>query len=280
MKQSHILAGVGVAMLVLFYVTSVQREGFDTSRGQFIKATGGDDSVWFQPAGTNDKYPLSSCTLCGSENFCDSIVMKPLSVTNALTTKSLFTCSMLSAPSAPPPAAAAVFALPPLPAGFALPPLPAAGATGAAPSRLSTVLADIAYLKSLGIPDDGTSANEAMRRALAEKASLEGGTPARSAAPTPTPSSNTSTAGRTDWSGYISSLGTAEDLQKSLTDRAKSTYGSFLSVIASGIAKFGIVVIVGASIVVGVLVVWSMWNAFIGRSTTPAVPMVGAPLMR
>ena len=273
MKQSHILAGVGVAMLVLFYVTSVQREGFDTSRGQFIKATGGDDSVWFQPAGTNDKYPLSSCTLCGSENFCDSIVMKPLSVTNALTTKSLFTCSMLSAPSAPPPAAAA---------GAAATTTGAAATTtgAAAPSRLSTVLADIAYLKSLGIPDDGTSANEAMRRALAEKASLEGGTPARSAAPTPTPSSNTSTAGRTDLSGYISSLGTAEDLQKSLTDRAKSTYGSFLSVIASGIAKFGIVVIVGASIVVGVLVVWSMWNAFIGRSTTPAVPMVGAPLMR
>ena len=118
-----------------------------------------------------------------------------------------------------------------------------------------------------------------MRRALAEKASLGGGSPARAAAPTPTPSSNTSTAGRTDLSSYISRIGTAEDLQKSLTDRAKSTYGSFLSVIASGIAKFGIVVIVGASIVVGVLVVWSMWNAFVGRSTTPAVP-IGAPLMR
>jgi len=265
MKQSHILAGVGVAMLVLFYVTSVQREGFFfTSRGQFIKATGGDDSVWFQPAGTNDKYPLSSCTLCEPEypNFCGSIVMKPLSVTNALTTKSLFTCSMLSAPSAPPPPAAAT-------------------TTGAAaPSRLSTVLADIAYLKSLGLPDDGTSSNETMNSLVAERRALSDGQSATAAAPTPTPSSNTSTAGRTDLSGYISSLGTAEDLQKSLTDRAKSTYGSFLSVIASGIAKFGIVVIVGASIVVGVLVVWSMWNAFIGRSTTPAVPMVGAPLMR
>ena len=301
MKQSHILAGVGVAMLVLFYVTSVQREGFDTSRGQFIKAIGGDDSVWFQPTGTNDKYPLSSCTLCGSENFCDSIVMKPLSVANALSTKSLFTCSMLSAPPAGATGAGATGAG----AGGA-----GAGATGAGSACSATMLenhdavgGDISRVSASSASEcsslccqnssckkytffrgncflkDATSTAFTTFPGAVAGAVTKSETTAASAPPTPTPSSNTSTAGRTDLSSYISRIGTAEDLQKSLTDRAKSTYGSFLSVIASGIAKFGIVVIVGASIVVGVLVVWSMWNAFVGRSTTPAVP-IGAPLMR
>jgi len=233
MKQSHILAGVGVAMLVLFYVTSVQREGFGSCSPGAAKTSsvvdGGDLATSYGVASASD------CgTMCCSNASCNGYTYntnnKNCHLKSGAVTESagpgVFTSAIVTR----------TFALPPLPAGFALPPLPAAGAAAT--------------------------------------------TTGAAAPPTPTPSSNTSTAGRTDLSGYISSLGTAEDLQKSLTDRAKSTYGSFLSVIASGIAKFGIVVIVGASIVVGVLVVWSMWNAFIGRSTTPAVPMVGAPLMR
>jgi hypothetical protein len=67
-------------------------------------------------------------------------------------------------------------------------------------------------------------------------------------------------------------------------DTAQSTYSSFGSVITSSISKFGLVLVVGASIVIGVLVVWSLWNIFIGRSasaTPPALaPMVGAPPAR
>ena len=268
MKQSHILAGVGVAMLVLFYVTSVQREGFASCSPGAAKTSsvvdGGDLATIPGVANASD-CGTRCCQNASCNGYTYHTQNKNCHLKSGAVTES---------------AGPGVFTSAIVTRTFASPPLPAAGAVGAAPSRLSTVLADIAYLKSLGLPDDGTSSNETMKRLVAERRALSGGQSATAAAPTPTPSSNTSTAGRTDLSGYISSLGTAEDLQKSLTDRAKSTYGSFLSVIASGIAKFGIVVIVGASIVVGVLVVWSMWNAFIGRSTTPAVPMVGAPLMR
>jgi len=226
MKQSHILAGVGVAMLVLFYVTSVQREGFGSCSPGAAKTSsvvdGGDLATI--PAVAN----ASDCgTRCCENASC-----------NGYTYHTQNKNCHLKSGAVTETAGPGVFTSAVVSRTFALPPLPAAASGAAATTTGPT------------------------------------------APPTPTPSSNTSTAGRTDLSGYISSLGTAEDLQKSLTDRAKSTYGSFLSVIASGIAKFGIVVIVGASIVVGVLVVWSMWNAFIGRSTTPAVPMVGAPLMR
>jgi len=254
MKQSHILAGVGVAMLVLFYVTSVQREGFGSCSPGAAKTSsvvdGGDLATSYGVASASD------CgTMCCSNASCNGYTYntnnKNCHLKSGAVTESagpgVFTSAIVTR----------TFASPPLPAGFALPPLPAAGAAATTTGAAATTTGAAASTTGAAATTTGPAAP-----------------------PTPTPSSNTSTAVRTDLSGYISSLGTAEDLQKSLTDRAKSTYGSFLSVIASGIAKFGIVVIVGASIVVGVLVVWSMWNAFIGRSTTPAVPMVGAPLMR
>jgi hypothetical protein len=268
MKQSHILAGVGVAMLVLFYVTSVQREGFGSCSPGAAKTSsvvdGGDLATI--PA-------VASASDCGTK-CCENASCN--GYTYHTTNKNCHLKSGAVTESAGP----GVFTSAIVTRTFASAPLPAAGATGAAPSRLSTVLANIAYLKSLGIPDDGTSANEAMRMALAEKASLGGGTPARSAAPTPTPSSNTSTAGRTDWSDYISKIATVDELKDSLTNTAKSTYGSFWSTIASGIAKFGIVVIVGASIVVGVLIVWSIWRVFLGDSSSSPSQLTGPSLVR
>ena len=71
---------------------------------------------------------------------------------------------------------------------------------------------------------------------------------------------------------------------KSVGDTATSTYNSFGAVISSGIAKFGLVLVVGASIVIGVIVVWALWNTFIGRPATAAppglAPMIGAPPAR
>ena len=226
MKQSHILAGVGVAMLVLFYVTSVQREGFASCSPGAAKTSsvvdGGDLATIPGVANASD-CGTRCCQNASCNGYTYHTQNKNCHLKSGAVTESagpgVFTSAIVSRT-------------------FALPPLPAAAAGAAAT------------------------------------------TTGPAAPPTPTPSSNTSTAGRTDLSGYISKIATVDELKDSLASTAKSTYGSFLSVIASGIAKFGIVVIVGASIVVGVLVVWSMWNAFIGRSTTPAVPMVGAPLMR
>ena len=181
MKQSHILAGVGVAMLVFFYVTSVQREGVENP-----------------------------------------------------------------------------------------------------PRSLETVRKEIKDLKSTGVKDDGTSTNPKMRKLIAEEIALmrEASKADNKTSPSATPSSSTSTAAKTDLSGYIAKFGTAEELRKSLTDKAKSTYGSFLSVIASGIAKFGITVIVGASIVVGVLIVWSIWRVFVGVPSTYPSQLTGPSLVR
>ena len=240
MKQSHILAGVGVAMLVLFYVTSVQREGFASCSPGAAKTSsvvdGGDLATIPGVANASD-CGTRCCQNASCNGYTYHTQNKNCHLKSGAVTESagpgVFTSAIVTR----------TFASPPLPAGFALPPLPAAGAAATTTGAAAT-------------------------------------TTGPAAPPTPTPSSNTSTAGRTDLSGYISKIATVDELKDSLASTAKSTYGSFLSVIASGIAKFGIVVIVGASIVVGVLVVWSMWNAFIGRSTTPAVPMVGAPLMR
>jgi hypothetical protein len=57
-----------------------------------------------------------------------------------------------------------------------------------------------------------------------------------------------------------------------------------MSVIFSGIAKFGLVLVVGASIVIGVIVIWAVWNTFIGKPASAAppslAPMIGAPAAR
>jgi len=231
MKQSHILAGVGVAMLVLFYVTSVQREGFASCSPGAAKTSsvvdGGDLATIPGVANASD-CGTRCCQNASCNGYTYHTQNKNCHLKSGAVTES---------------AGPGVFTSAIVTRTFALPPLPAAGAAATTTGAAAT-------------------------------------TTGPAAPPTPTPSSNTSTAGRTDLSGYISKIATVDELKDSLASTAKSTYGSFLSVIASGIAKFGIVVIVGASIVVGVLVVWSMWNAFIGRSTTPAVPMVGAPLMR
>jgi hypothetical protein len=93
-----------------------------------------------------------------------------------------------------------------------------------------------------------------------------------------------STAAQSAFDSLLGKTPTLADAAKSVGDTAASTYNSFGSVISSGIAKFGLVLVVGASIVIGVIVVWALWNTFIGRPATAAppgfAPMIGAPPAR
>ena len=240
MKQSHILAGVGVAMLVLFYVTSVQREGFGSCSPGAAKTSsvvdGGDLATIPAVASASD-CGTKCCQNASCNGYTYHTTNKNCHLKSGAVTESagpgVFTSAIVTR----------AVALPPLPAGFALPPLPAARAAATTTGAAAT-------------------------------------TTGAAAPPTPTPSSNTSTAGRTDWSDYISKIATVDELKDSLTNTAKSTYGSFWSTIASGIAKFGIVVIVGASIVVGVLIVWSIWRVFLGDSSSSPSQLTGPSLVR
>lgn len=272
MKQSHILAGVGVAMLVLFYVTSVQREGFGSCSPGTVKTStvlNGGDLTTIRAVPSAADCGTKCCENASCEGYTYNTQNNNCHLKSGTVTESAgpavfssATVSRTSGASSSSPAAGALSA----PAPWSETKMYVTGDTMTLNGKTYVALHNNDHMGP-------TNTQFTIYWKELVTVSLP-------SIPTPTPSSSTSTAGRTDLSGYISRIGTAEDLQKSLTDRAKSTYGSFLSVIASGIAKFGIVVIVGASIVVGVLVVWSMWNAFIGRPAAPVVPTVGAPLMR
>jgi hypothetical protein len=93
-----------------------------------------------------------------------------------------------------------------------------------------------------------------------------------------------STAAQSAFDSLLGKTPTLAEASKSVGDTATSTYNSFGAVISSGIAKFGLVLVVAASIVIGVIVVWALWNTFIGRPATAAppglAPMIGAPPAR
>jgi hypothetical protein len=97
-------------------------------------------------------------------------------------------------------------------------------------------------------------------------------------------SSDISTASQAAFDSLLGKTPTLAEASKSVGDTAASTYNSFGAVISSGIAKFGLVLVVGASIVIGVIVVWALWNTFIGRPATAGppglAPMLGAPPAR
>jgi hypothetical protein len=98
------------------------------------------------------------------------------------------------------------------------------------------------------------------------------------------PTSKVTPAPKSDIENTIRGVPTLAQAGGNVVSTAKSTYSSFGSVISSAIARVGLVLVVGASIVIGVIVVWAVWNSFIGKpagSGPPALaPMIGAPAAR
>jgi len=104
--KSKIVGGLLLAALVLS-MSRGGKENFDTSKGYFLKVPEQGPAVYFTPKGTNDLYTVNSCTPCGTENICNSLVMKTPAQVGGCTKKGPFNCSMITTPAAPaaPPAA-------------------------------------------------------------------------------------------------------------------------------------------------------------------------------
>jgi CCR4-NOT transcriptional regulation complex NOT5 subunit len=249
MKQSHILAVAGIVMLILFYITSTSREGFKDDP-ELIKEI---NKLEHQVLKVNNLPMLSSneksnmLRLSGVTGELDRLRKKLYDDrASGAAAEAAAEAKAYSKPTATTPAAT----------------------TSSNTSSTSPVAATTPVATTSTPPVTATTPLATTSAPLAVATSP--------AAPSAAVTAQTQT--------RFGMSPTLEGAAKSVGDTATSTYNSFGSVISSAIAKFGLVLVVGASIVIGVIVVWALWNTFIGRPATAAppglAPMIGAPPAR
>lgn len=298
MKQSHILAVAGIVMLILFYITSTSREGFtaDEMEKQGFRVTtklvdegshaqienGARYAYGIKP----DRLMFAFADVSNGVLKCDNkygdpaygdrkacYKVEPTTPAADASTAAASTATPASSAPAATASSSTASSSPVVTNGAIAPPLPWSETKTYVIGDTITA-GDKTYIAILGNKNMGPSNNQFLTYWKAYVATTAGAAAGTSM----------STAAQSAFGSLLGKTPTLADATKSVGDTAASTYNSFGAVISSGIAKFGLVLVVGASIVIGVIVVWALWNTFIGRPATAAppglAPMIGAPPAR